>query len=241
MLCSKFFGALKSNLESLRLPLFSRECAYVGITRRSLLVNVLTLVTLGIIGSSPCAAFAAPAKVLPSSLSAPELERALSQYKKIKSLEARFDQVKTLKGLQITLKSSGSFRLRKEGDTAEVEWQVNKPGYLKLRITPSSLEIFEEEGKPGKPLVENQEAQGRILRPLYAWLSVNSRLISEQYSVFAEGKSKFRLEPKEPGSPVKKIRIQLDNKKLVSSVALEEISGDQLKISFSANKVATSP
>ena len=226
-----------------------RAGAQLRSARRAALRNALGLVTLGIIGVLPvvggenaCAAAKTGAPVVsPAPITSAELEKELSQYKNIKSLEASFEQVKDLKGLAVKLKSSGSFRLRKDGDKTEVEWQVNKPGYLKLKITPERIEIFEEEGKPGKPLVDNQEAQGKILRPLYAWLSVNATLIGEQYKIFSLGKQGFRLEPKDENSPVKALRLSLDRNKLVSAVFLEERSGDEIKISFSATKVARSP
>jgi hypothetical protein len=171
-----------------------------------------------------------------------ELDKELAAYKGIRSLEAAFQQVKDMKAVQVKLKSSGTFRLRKTGDEgAEVEWEVSKPSYLKLRITNNSLEIFEQPGQPGKPLVENLEAQAKILRPIFAWLSMNSRLIGEQYTIYASGPHKFRLEPKDGAQPVKAIEITLNEKKLVSAVALEERSGDELRITFSGSKVEKKP
>lgn len=221
-----YLSAFKSTRDCSPLPFFS-------LARRAALLNALALVTLGII----CEVSLAAQKPMTGA----ELEKELTQYKNVVSLDARFDQVKELKGLKVKLKSSGSFHLRKTGESSEVEWQVSKPGYLKLKITPGSLEIFEEEGKPGHPLVENQEAQSKILRPLYAWLSVNSQLISEQYHLFSLGKQGFRLVPKDEKSPVKALRLVLDRQKLVSSVFLEERSGDEIRIHFSGTKVARSP
>ncbi len=223
------FDALKSTLDSTP-PQFLRA-------RRCLLRNVLGLVTLGImLGASSLSA--APRF---RAVGEKELDKELAQYKGIRSLDASFEQVKDLKAMQLKVKSSGSFSLHKEGDRAEVDWQVRKPAFLKLRITADTLEIFEKEGEPGKPLVGNQEAQGKILRPLYAWLSMNSALIGAQYSISGDGKGRFRLEPKEAGSPVKALVLQLDRKKLVREVTLEEISGDELRITFSGTKVARSP
>jgi|GEM_PF-6040323 len=221
-----FLSALKSTRDFSPRPFFS-------LARRALVIRVLALVTLGIIGDVSWAA--------PKPMTGAELEKELAQYKNILSLDANFDQVKEIKSLKVKLKSSGTFHLRKAGDISEVEWQVSKPSFLKLKITPASLEIFEEEGKPGRPVVENQEAQAKILRPLYAWLSVSSRLISEQYHIFSLGKKSFRLEPKEENSPVKALRILLDKQKYVSSVLLEERSGDEIRITFSGTKAAHAP
>lgn len=169
-------------------------------------------------------------------LSAESLDKELARYRKVRGIEADFQQVKTLSGPRIELKSKGHLSLKRIGEASEVDWVIREPAYLRLRVTESKLEIFESAEGPAKPLVEGQEMQAKILRPIYAWLSMNSSLIAEQYNVYSSGHDKFRLEPKDKSSPIKAMELVLDSAHLVHRVALSEISGDRLTITFFGTK-----
>lgn len=169
-------------------------------------------------------------------VSAAELETKLKQYKSISKLEARFEQVKTLKDAGVTLKSSGIFSLRMEhGGPAVVDWTVEKPAYLRLHITDKSIDLAEKAGEAGKPVIENREAQARILRPIYAWLTVDAAKISEQFEIDHCGH--YRLTPKDKDSPIKEMYMSLNGSGLVESVTLNEKSGDHMQITFLSTKV----
>jgi hypothetical protein len=165
-----------------------------------------------------------------------QLDKELARYRNVHSLEADFTQVKTLSGPRIELKSKGHLSLKRTGGASEVDWLIKDPAYLRLHVTETKLELFESATGPAKQIVEGQDLQAKILRPIYAWLSVNSALIAEQYEVFAAGPGKFRLEPKDKTSPVKAMELSLDSTHLVHQVSLTEASGDRLKITFSGTK-----
>lgn len=173
-------------------------------------------------------------------MSTEALEKELKQYKSISSLQARFEQIKKLKEADIEIKSSGELSLRSEDGKSIVDWTVKKPAYLQLHITEASLELSQEPDKPGKPVLENKDAQGKILRPIYAWLSMNSSLIEEQFKVTRCG-SNFDLIPRSGAeSPISRISMALDRDGLVKGVNLLERSGDSLKITFLDTKVTKS-
>ena len=169
-------------------------------------------------------------------LSPERLDKELARYRKVRGLEADFSQVKTLAGPRIELKSKGHLSLKRTGTESEVDWVIREPAYLRLHVTATKLELFESAGGPAKPLMEGQDLQAKVLRPIYAWLSVNSALIAEQYDVYAAGHDKFRLEPKDKSSPVKSMELALDSTRLVRQVLLLEASGDRLNITFSGTK-----
>lgn len=169
-------------------------------------------------------------------VSSEALSKDLARYRSLRGLEAEFRQTKTLQGMSLTLKSAGHFRLTRTGSDAEIEWVVKDPAYLKLRITPTALLMSENEGDAGKPVVDNADATARILRPLYAWLSMDAARIAENYAIDDKGKNEFELTPKDKSAPVKQLRIHLDARKLVDRVVLRETSGDELRIEFSGTK-----
>ncbi len=223
-----FLIVLKTTLESLWLQFMSREC---GLFRRKGANWFLSFsITICVISSTPLASASE------KTMNADQLEKELGHYKEIAGLEAHFQQVKEFKALKISLKSEGKFRMSRENGQAVVEWQILKPAFLKLKISEKSLEIFEQPGQAGKPLLENQTMQAKVLKPLYAWLSMNGRFIAEQYDVFPEGKGKFRLQPKEKDAPINSVVIALGTNQLVEKVTIMERSGDDIKISFTETK-----
>ena len=170
-------------------------------------------------------------------LSTEALEKELKQYKTISALQARFEQIKKLKDADVAIKSSGDLSLKSEAGKSVIDWIVRKPAFLQLHITESSLELSQDPNTPGKPIVDSKDAQAKILRPIYAWLSMNSALIEEQFNVTRCG-SLFNLTPKAgKDSPLARISMGLDKDGLVRGVTLLEKSGDSLKITFLDTKV----
>lgn len=188
---------------------------------RSLALGLLLFLTLGAYGA------------VPKPLDQEAIGKALANYRKLDRLESQFTQTKKLRAMGLALESKGKMALEK----GEVLWQLDEPSFLKLRISATSLEMFESPTQSkGKPLIENQEALARVLKPLYAWLTMDAALLVEQYQVFSE-KDWFRLIPLDQSAPVRALRLHLTKEKLVDQVELEESSGDELQLKFSRTKV----
>lgn len=165
-----------------------------------------------------------------------ELETKLKQYKSIATLEARFEQHKLLKEGGLNLKSSGRFRMTaKPGTPAEVDWTVEKPAYVRLHISEDSLLMSEKPDQPAKPVPASKEAQAKIVGHIYAWLTMDSKRISEQFNI--ERCGYFKLVPKANDSPINYIYMYLDKNGLVETVDLAEKSGDRISITFLDTKV----
>lgn len=169
-------------------------------------------------------------------LSVVQLETKLKQYKTIDNLEARFEQKKVLKSADVVLKSSGDFLMHRERGKVVVDWTVRKPAFVHLHITDQGIKISEKQGEAARPVMENKEAQARILRPIYSWLSMDSKLISEQFNIEEKCGYVF-LRPKEKDSPISAIVMTLNKTGLVETVELAEKSRDTMMISFKDTKV----
>lgn len=186
-------------------------------------------------------AFPAAAELVKGTrLSPAELEAELKHYRTITTLESKFEQRKSLKSLGIDLESQGKLRMtREKGGAAEVDWVLEKPAYLRLKITESSIESFASaDQKRGKPLLENQDLATQVLRPLYAWVAMDAAKISEEYQVFRVAAGRFRLVPKRTEStPLDAIQMQIGKNQLVEEITLLERSHDELRIRFRDTKV----
>lgn len=197
-----------------------------------LFVITTTAITLCAISSS---------RVYAALLSEKELTTRLSSYQKISSLESQFTQTKTLKSLNLKLESTGSLILKtnSKGDQ-EVNWTLNHPAYLRIKIDSNHLEMFESPNQEsGKALIENQAILAKVLKPVYAWLSMDAKLITQEFNVEANHKSKISLEPKDKkNSPIDSIHISLDQNQLVNRIEIFEKSSDEILIRFSKTKVS---
>jgi hypothetical protein len=202
------------------------------------LFSMLQQFFLAVLVVMPCAILPPRALAKQNSEANYDLASDLQYYKNVQRLEAQFKQTKTLTNLGIDLVSTGSFTLEKS-EHPQVTWQMDTPAFIKFVITPSSIVSFDQPNqKEGKTLLDNQSVATRMLRPIFAWLSMDSQQIKQDFIVHKLHADQFTLTAKDAASAtIAKITMQLGKDKLLKNLTLLEKSKDKITISFFNTKV----
>src|SRR6185312_8598115 len=123
-------------------------------------------------------------------ISEKELTEKLKLYASISTLDVSFRQTKTLKDMNLQLKSEGRLQLRRPD---RVVWEITQPSPVRVSLDHSQIEIQTGTGpdtqvqtiKTGEAPSE-QAAQS--LTALIAWLSLDSHALASQYLITSSGK-----------------------------------------------------
>ena len=169
-------------------------------------------------------------------VSAEQLEQALTKYQAIERLDVDFKQTKTLKDIQLDLKSEGHLTLELPG---RVVWKVLKPQPMTVNLEQEKITIESPTSKQTFSQAENPSAKDRqTFATMLTWLKLDAHAIAEKYTVLETGKNRFRFLSKDPNEPViKSLEMQMDGAGHVAHLLFEEVSGDSIKLQFAKPKV----
>ena len=190
---------------------------------------VVFMVFLGIAGAA--------AAREPTWLTQKELGKALQKYQHLKRLQAPFTQVKSIKEMDIKLKSTGFMTLIRP-DT--VIWEVVTPD--RLVITISDAEVTLESGpknNPKKMHFKNSKGGTSLSSgpwsQLTAWMSLDAQKLFENYRVQQNGKDSFTFFPKNESALIQHMKMRLGSDGFVRTLHLLERSGDEMSMEFGAS------
>lgn len=181
-------------------------------------------------------------QVQAATLTEKQLSERLAQYRSISRLEATFKQTKTIKDLDVQIKSEGRFVLEKGG---KVQWEILKPSHVVISMNHEVVKI-QTDGENGKEIQTQtvhfndlpSKKVAQSLSGLMVWLNLDSHELASKYDVSKE-KNEFRFTPREKKSfdPFQNLLMALDAHGHVKEVKILENSGDFIDIEFGNPKI----
>jgi outer membrane lipoprotein-sorting protein len=171
-------------------------------------------------------------------------ERALAEklklYGSISSLEADFKQIKTLKDMNLQLKSEGHLKLQRPD---HVVWEITYPSLVNVSLDKNQVVIRTGAGSEAQvqsfktsDLRSDQASKG--LTALITWLHLESKALAEQYDIYATGQQSFLFKPKQKNStPFESLEMGLGSSGQLKHLTIHELSGDSLDIEFGKPKL----
>jgi outer membrane lipoprotein-sorting protein len=171
-----------------------------------------------------------------------KLTESLKLYAAISTLDVDFKQTKTLKDLDLILKSEGKLRLERPD---RVTWEIIKPSPLVVVLDKKEIRIRTGKGSEAQTetlkMDDGSDSATRSLSGLIAWLTLDSKALVKQYRVYSVGKEAFRFEPREKNAvPFENIEMSLRADGQLSRLKIHELSGDALDIEFGRPKLTRS-
>lgn len=82
-----------------------------------------------------------------ANLNKEEMGSLLKKYQFVGAISGQFEQSKKIKELDITLKSSGIFKVTRDQSTELVEWKINKPEEFRICIDSQALYLKDKNMK----------------------------------------------------------------------------------------------
>ncbi len=160
-----------------------------------------------------------------------QFSEQLRFYDKIEWIESEFKQIKTIAELGVDIASEGNLFVRR-GRSFEVRWEVKKPAWLLVELNPSQVTI--KSGNRENPRTEKWNLSKRQgLGTLVSWLRLDSKELYQAYTIQKETNNIFLFTPKRKDeNPFKSLKMFLHKKGFLSSLEIQEKSGDVMKIEF---------
>jgi outer membrane lipoprotein-sorting protein len=164
-------------------------------------------------------------------VSVDQLQKALSAYQSIEQLDVDFKQTKTLKDIQLDLKSEGHLTLKLPD---LVVWKILKPQPMTVDLdqqkitihSPSSTQTFEQSQNPSAK-------DRRSFATMLTWLKLDAGAIAAKYSVTEPAPRHYRFVSKDPHEPMlKSLEMEMTAAGHVAELTFEEVSGDQIHLHF---------
>jgi len=165
-----------------------------------------------------------------------ELADKLAYYRSIQVLHTKFHETKTLKGMNIKIKSDGNLTVQRPN---KVIWEVVQPSPITVILDNQNVKILDGSGK-----TETYQMDGgakESLKPLVAWMRLDPEELALNYDVFAMSDNRYRFQPKETAkSPFLALQMTLKANSYVEKLEIEETSGDHLEIRFEKPRIERS-
>jgi outer membrane lipoprotein-sorting protein len=170
-------------------------------------------------------------------LASGNLKTALAKYQNIERLDVTFEQTKTLKDMDLKIKSSGNLTLVPPG---KVEWNVIKPQPLFVTLEPGKITVTAD-GKTEtyKPGQGGTQADRKNLEDLLNWMRLDAEAIERDYFVAQEDPGVFTFQSRREGASLKHLTMWLTKNGDVKKLVFQEASGDKMEIAFGTPKVKT--
>lgn len=169
-----------------------------------------------------------------------QIVEKLKLYAALTTLDVDFKQTKTLKDMNLQLKSEGHLTLRRPD---RLIWKITRPQPLEILMSPNALTIRSGVGQDAQTQTLNTEALGsdqasRSMVGLLAWLNLDGHALAQDYEIYAVGQRLFRFLPKDKAmSPFASLEMKLSSDGQLERLALAEKSGDRLDIQFAKPKI----
>ena len=165
-----------------------------------------------------------------------ELAKRLSAYQDLKSFEVPFSQTKKLKGMDLELRSKGLLRVKRR-DPYSVDWKVQEPARLDVRIQSDKIEILSGEGeKQTRQIFDRKQATSveatKGFGSLGAWMRMDATELSQKYRIESAGLDRMIFLPRMKEEALKKVEIRVGKDGHLSRMQLLEHSDDEIEIEF---------
>ncbi len=159
----------------------------------------------------------------------------LNQFKKIKTLDASYIQLKKIKSLDITLKSKGRLLLKVPN---YFEWHIFSTKKLKYVFKSNEIHFYEDDVKVKELL--NGQIDSVLLNPiktLRAWLRLDKEFIQKRYRINSLNSNQFKFTPNDKKELFHSIIIRIGKKSPIKEIILNEKNGDSMSFVFSNTKI----
>lgn len=172
-------------------------------------------------------------------------EMASSTFKKFTGptlLTGSFQQIKIIKDIDVTLKTSGQFKIQKTTpENVTIFWQIEKPQPMKVCITPENIVMDNPllKKKTTLKLGEISDQDGSGLSKLVHLLKLDPVEITSQFNIKLDNDSKLKaiIYPKQKDSySFVSAKLELDGNKNLKQINLLENNNDTLEIKFIKTK-----
>ena len=166
----------------------------------------------------------------------PELQSALKLYQNIQKLDVDFKQTKTLKDIQLDLKSEGHMTMTLPD---HVQWKILKPEPMTVDLQQQKITIHSATNTQTFSQDQNPSAKDRkSLATMLSWLKLDAGAIMSQYDVVQLAPHKFRFTAKDKDEPMlKSLEMELTPAGHVAVLLFHEASGDEIRLQFAKPKV----
>lgn len=183
-----------------------------------------------------CLGLAATAHAASKAVTKPELEKALAFYQRIQKLDVDFKQTKTLKDIQLDLKSEGHMTMTLPD---HVQWKIHKPEPMTVDLEQQKITIHSGSGTQTFSQDQNPSAKDRKgFATMLSWLKLDSSAIMNHYDVTQLAPRKYRFTAKDKDEPMlKSLEMELTSSGHVAQLLFQEVSGDEIRLQFSKPKV----
>lgn len=183
--------------------------------------------------------------VLAAPLSETEISERLKYYRALSSLDVTFHQTKKIVDAGIEIKSEGRLRLENSSSKAEIiVWEILKPSPVRVTLNSAGVEIVTGSGDSVNRLKfkENDLPKGESgsaagFRSLGAWLKLDAKELSAEYTIESLNARTVRFTPKTATGPFVKLEMELPEGGPLEVLRLSERSGDELFIRFAKPRV----
>ncbi len=175
-----------------------------------------------------------------ASMTQSEVAKMLHRYESVKSIEASFTQVKTLKDMNMSIKSSGTFKITRPN---QILWKIKEPAPVSIIISAQEIKIQSGQGTGAQTEIYKLSSlpsgkMAKSMSGLMAWLNLDSKEIYKNYDVTSTEKNQYVFTPKDKDAQgFKTLGMTLDNKGFVKKIKMVEISDDTIDIEFGSPKI----
>lgn len=160
-----------------------------------------------------------------------ELKKALSFYQSIERLDVDFKQTKTLKDIQLGLKSEGHLTLNLPD---HVTWMVVKPQKMTVDLVQDKITIQGPSETQTFSQSQNPSAKDRRgFATMLSWLKLDADAIAARFNVNQTDTHHYLFAAKDPEPMFKSLEMELSPAGHVNKLIFHEASGDEIKIQFS--------
>ena len=163
------------------------------------------------------------------------LKEKLKLYASISTLEVDFKQTKTLKDMNLQLKSEGHLKLQRPD---HLVWEITRPSPVSVSLDRNEILIRTGKGQDAqtqsfKTTDAQSDQASQSLTGLITWLNLDSKALAEQYDIYATSQQTFRFKPKQKNStPFESLEMEMGSGGQLKHLTIHELSGDLLDIEF---------
>lgn len=169
-----------------------------------------------------------------------EIRQELTPIQAFSSLTGHFEQIKTIKDLNVSIKTTGEYQLSKDkSGQVMVRWKIQKPEPMNICIDGKQI-IFDNislHKKTKLKLEEVSQQDSSGMTKLMSLMRLDPQEMTQAFNIDKK-KSLLVVTPKEVKThSFQKAEVELDHKKNLKSVNLVESNDDTLQIQFTKTKI----
>lgn len=168
-----------------------------------------------------------------------EIKKEFKKFEKPSLLSGHFEQQKKLKELDVEIKTSGKFRIKRlSAQKVALIWKIEKPDSMMVCIDEQTVVFDNPRLKKKTTLkmseISQQDSSG--LTKMVHLIKMNPETLEQDF-IITGGPKKFTVVPKNKGDyQFAQAILELDAQKNLKQVVLHEVNEDSLHIQFTNTK-----